>query len=622
MTSRVSLHAVGLLACTVPLWAHAQSSTVPPVTQFDDIVITASRSPQEAKNVLGDVTVIDRDELTSAGQSSLAEVLSRSPGVEFSQSGGPQTNTSLFIRGANSNQTLVLVDGIRINSSTTGLAFLETFDPALLDRVEILRGSASSLYGADAIGGVVNILTQPPVGGDRPLSLSASIGYGSHDTTRTRLGLSGASNGWDYSLAAGYGQSRGFNATRKSNYSYNPDRDGYYQNSVLGSLGYTWAPGHRIGLTAYNAYLNGQYDNGQSYETGEYFNDRATTRQQVYALSSTDDINGWWQSVARVGFSKDNQTNRNADSSYYSGTSRFGSEKYTYTWQNNFQLTREQRLSLVLERLEERVTGSTSYSPNDRDTNSVGAVYHVDTGNHHVQVNARNDRITTYGSETTGGLAYGYDLTPAWRIGAAANTGFKAPTFSDLYYPGYSNPDLNPERSRNVEASLRYTTEDTKLGLVVYRNKVRNLITSSAATNYLPYNVDRATLKGITVSGEQRFGATTLRASADFADPENDETGKQLARRARQVYRLGADHRFGPLQVGTEVLVSGKRYDDAANQNRMGGYTLVNLLASYDVDKNLQAQLRWNNVLDKSYRLVDGYRTDGSNVFVNLTWRM
>jgi vitamin B12 transporter len=622
MPSKVIRHTAGLFACAFPFWAHAQQAPAP-VTQFDDIVVTASRTPQEAKSVLGDVTVIDKQTLNQAGQSSLAEVLSRQPGIESASSGGPQSNTSLFIRGANSNQTLVLVDGIRINSPVTGTAFLETFDPAMLERVEILRGSASSLYGADAIGGVVNIITRRPDEGDRPLSISASVGYGSYDTTRTRLGLSGASNKFDYSLSAGYGQSRGFNATKPSNFSYNPDHDGYYQSTVLGSLGYTWAPGHRIGFTAYSAYLNGQYDNGQDFDTGEYFNDRASTRQQVYSLSSTDDINAMWQSVVRVGYSKDDQKNENHPSFFSpSGVSRFGSDKYTYTWQNNLQLTQEQKLSVILERLEERVTGSTAYSPNDRDTNSAGLVYRADFGAHHIQLNGRNDHITAYGSETTGGAAYGYDLNPAWRVGLAANTGFKAPTFSDLYFPGFSNPDLDPERSRNIEANLRYTTDDTKLGLVVYRNKVRDLIVSSAATDFLPYNVDRATLKGITLSGEQRFGATTLHASADFQDPENDETGNQLARRAKQIFRAGVDHRFGALQLGSELMVSGKRYDDAANQVRLGGYTLVNLLASYDFDHNLQAQVRWNNVLDKNYRLVDGYETAGSNVFVNLTWRM
>jgi len=611
MTSPVLRQCAGLAACLAPLFAVAQ--TTAPANTLDTIVVTA-RAPQDARDVLGDVTVIDRQTLDAAGQSSLAEVLSRAPGIEYSNNGGPQTSSSLFIRGANSNQTLVLVDGIRVNSPVTGLAFLETFPPDAIERVEVLRGSASSLYGADAIGGVVNIITRRG-NEDRPLSAYGSVGYGTYGTARTRLGLWGAAQGFDYSLSAGYGQSRGFNATSPKNFSHNPDRDGYYQNDFSGSLGYRWAPGHHVGVTAYSARINGQYDAGPDFLTGAYYNDRAITRQQVYTITSTDDITDRWQSVARLGYGRDDQRNLS------SFPSRFGSEQHTYTWQNNFKLTQQQQLSLVLERLEERVTGSTSYSPNDRDTNSVGLIYRGEFGPHHVQLNARNDHSSVYDDETTGGVAYGFDLTPRVRVGVAGNTGFKTPTFQDLYFPFYGNPDLKPERSRNVEASIRYTGDATRLSAVVYRNKVKDLI-ASGPPDYLPYNVNRATLEGVTLSAEHDIGATTLRGSADFSNPEDDKTGNQLARRAKQVFRFGADHRFGAFKVGTEVLVSGKRYDDAANTTRLGGYTLLNLLASYDITNRLQAQVRWNNVLDRDYTLANGYYTPGSNVFFNLNWKM
>ena len=618
MTSRVIPLFAGAFACAAPFLASAQTQ---PVGQLDTIVVTASRIDQDAKNVLGDVTVIDRRTLEQAGQSSLAEVLSHSPGVEYTNSGGPQNKTNLYIRGAEADHTLVLIDGIRVNSSIVGTTFLEAFAPDMFDRVEILRGSASSLYGADAIGGVVNLITHRADGSDKPFSANASVGFGTHGTTRTRLGVRGAQAGWDYALAGSYAQSRGFNATNEGNlFYYNPDRDGYYQNNLVGSLGYTWAPGHRLGVTAYRAYLNGQYDNGPDFFTGAYYNDRARTRQEVYALSSTDDITAYWQSVLRVAYSEDEQRNYTSF-----GKTRFGSEKHTYTWQNNLKLSETQSLSLILERLEERATGTTTYDIDTRQTNSVGGVYRLDLGRHHLQLNARNDNNSQYGNETTGGAAYGFDLTSQLRAGVAANTGFKTPTLQDLYYPGYSNPDLKPERSRNVEASLRYTGETTRLGVVAYRNKVKNLIQNTGNFFPLPVldNVDRATLQGITLTGEQDFGTTTLRASADFQRPLNDETREQLAYRARQIYRLGVDQHLGALRVGGELYIAGKRYDSAGgDRTRLGGYTLINALASYDINKNVQAQLRWNNIFNRDYTLVRGYETPGSNVFVNVAWRM
>lgn len=615
MTSRVLPLFAGAIACASPALTFAQGA---PVSELDPIVVTASRINQDARNVLGDVTVIDRATLEQAGQSSLAETLSRSPGLEYTNTGGPQNKTNLYIRGAEADHTLVLIDGIRVNSSIVGTSFLEAFAPDMFDRVEVLRGSASSLYGADAIGGVVNLITHRPGAGDKPFSANASVGFGTHGTTRTRLGVQGAQGGWDYSLAGVYAQSRGFNATNERSFSYVPDRDGYYQNNLVGSLGYTWAPGHRIGVTAYRAYLNGQYDNGPDFFTGEFYNDRARTRQEVYGLSSTDDITAWWQSVLRVSYSEDDQRNYTGF-----GKTTFGSEKHVYAWQNNVTLSDIQSASLILERLEERATGTTEYDTSNRQTNSVGGIYRLDVGRHHAQANVRNDNNSQFGNETTGGLAYGFDLTSKLRAGVAGSTGFKTPTLQDLYFPGYSNPDLKPERSRNVEASLRYTDEATRLGIVAYRNKVKNLIQSSFATNYIPENISRATLQGITLTGEQDFGNTTLRASADFQRPLNDETREQLAYRARQVYRLGAEQRFGALRVGGEMYVSGKRYDTAGGtRNRLGGYTLFNALVTYDINKNVQTQLRWNNIFNRDYTLVRGYETPGSNVFVNVAWRM
>jgi len=615
MNSRIAPLFAGAFACASPFVAAQEAARLEP------IVVTASRIEQPAQQVLGDVTVIDRDTLERTGQSSLAETLARNvPGVEYIDNGGPQSKSSLFIRGAESDHTLVLIDGIRVNNAEVGTAFLEAFSPDMFDRVEVLRGAASSLYGADAIGGVVNLLTHRPRASDKPFSVNASIGYGTHDTRRVRLGVRGAAAGWDYSLAGGYGESRGFNATNTDNaFSYSPDRDGYYQNNVLGTLGYTWAAGHRLSLLAYRAYLNGMYDGGPDFVTGEYFDDRARTKQEVYALTSSNQITDRWESVLRVAYSDDEQRN------YASfGKSHFASEKHTYTWQNNVKLTQAQNASLILERLEERRSGSTTYDMQDRQTNSVGGVYRFDLGRHHVQLNARNDHSSQYGDETTGGAAYGFDLTPTLRAGVAGNTGFKTPTFQDLYYPGFSNPDLKPERSRNIEASLRYTDDTTRLGVVAYQNRIKDLIVNTGVSSLPLDNVERATIRGVTLSGEHDFGATTVRASVDLQRPINDKTDLQLPNRARQIWRLGADHRLGAWGLGGELYVSGKRYGtgSATTRPRLGGYTLVNALASYDINKNIQAQLRWNNIFDRQYTLVRGYETMGSNVFVNLSWRM
>lgn len=630
MNPKSPLRALVAAACALPLAATAQTATQIP--QLEHVVVTPSRTAQLEKEVLGDVTVIDSKELQQAGQSSIAEVLSRHHGIETYNSGGPQTVTGVFLRGTKPNQSLVLVDGLRINGLTNGGVNWNTIDPATIERIEIVRGAASSLYGSDALGGVINIITKKS-GEDRPLSAFGNIGLGSYGTFKSSVGLSGASNGWDYGISASLADSEGFNAINSPNTS--KDKDGYTQRALSASLGYRWMPGHHIGLTTYNGYNHGDTDAYAASLDPAY----AVTRQQIHSITSTDDITDYWQSVLRFGLTRESMENVDRSSA-----NTIASLQRMYTWQNNLKLAPNQSVSVVLERREERLAGNAGYDASARNTNAAGLIYRGGFGAHHVQASVRNDNISGYGNETTGGLAYDYDINDQWRIGVAGNTGFKAPTFDDLYFPALyspfynyeSNPNLKPEKSRNIEANLRYQTETTKLGMVVYQNKINDLINGNACKAYdafgfcalnSPANIDAATIRGVTLTGEQRFGATTVRASFDFSNPKNDANGNQLNRRARQVYRLNADHRINHWVLGGEYLFVGKRYDDDANKNSLGGYGLVNLTANYEFTKNLAVQVRWNNVLNKDYTTAlyfapDRYNTAGSNVFVNLAWRM
>ncbi len=642
MSIPFSRRSLAAACCLFPLAVTAQTTASDAaVPTLKDIVVTPSRSAEPLADAIGDVTVIGPDQLTEARGDSIAEIIGRAPGVQFISYGGPQTATGLFIRGANSNQTLVLIDGMRINGSTAGSISFPAIDPAMIERIEILRGAASSLYGSDAIGGVVNIITKKGAQ-DRPLSAWANVGYGSYETAKSSLGLSGASDGWDYSFSTSAATSKGFDALRrrKANNSviagYYPDKDGYRSHAVSGTLGYRWAEGHRIGLTAYNGYTNGDYDN----EFTPYPNTYAIDRQQAYSLGSTDRITDWWESDLRFGFTKDSNDNRSDTSSVFSSLKRH------YSWINTFKLNTDHRISVLLEHQEERVQSTTTrYAQDARNTNAAALIYKGRIDRLHTQASVRNDNISGYGNQTTGSLGLDFDLTDAWQIGVAGNTGFHAPTFNDLYYPfelytwgGFptgsytGNPDLKPEKSRNIEAHVQYQTADTLFRATIYQNKIRNLIaTDTAETAPWFYattirNINQATIRGLTLSGEHTLGDTTIRASADFLDPRNDTPasgeGTQLVRRARQVFHASIEHRIQALKLGAEYQYTGNRYEDAANKTRLGGYSLVNLTAAYDFSKSLGVQVRWNNVLDKDYVLVDGYNTPGSNVFVNLSWRM
>jgi vitamin B12 transporter len=634
-----------LLACLVPVWAGAQQNPADtgaqaPVTQLDTVVVTATRTEQALKDVLGDVSVIDHETLENAGQSSLAEVLSRTHGIEYANNGGPQTVTSLFMRGANSNQTLVLVDGQRVNNATNGLAALNAIPADSIDHVEIVRGAASSLYGADALGGVINIITKRDA--ERALSAYTSIGGGTYGTSSYSAGLSGASQGWTYSLSSSYQQSHGFDATNDKSFLHNPDKDSYYERNVAASLGYEWKRGQTLTAQFYDTHLNGGYDNGMP-----YFNDRSIQDVQGYSLTSMNRLTDIWTSTLRFGSTVDNNRNENAPGDLLFGDSpdgktTFRTRQNQLLWQNDLQLARGQKLTLAYEHLDQRVEGDIpnftdfpvsfgDYTQNRRHVNSFTGVYLGDFGAHHLQASLRNDDNSQFGNHTTGGLTYGYDITRRIRASLGASTGFRAPNFNELYWPNdgffVGNPDLKPETSRNVEASLRYLDDDSELGVTYYHNKVKNLIVNEAVdpadpfSLFQPFNVSHALLEGVSFTGMKKLGNTRLRASLDLSDPRNTDDDTRLPQRAKKVLRLSGDHRFGDLLLGAEWYASGDRID-ALTGDRLGGYTLFNLLASYDLTRNLQVSVRWNNVFDKEYTLVQGYNTPGSNAFVNLSWRM
>ncbi|NYT25779.1 TonB-dependent receptor [Alcaligenaceae bacterium] len=599
--------------CLSPLSVFSQAG----VPELDTVVVTASRAPQALGDAMGDITVVGREELQRAGNDSVVDILARQPGVQITDTGGRQTPTGVMLRGANPNHTLVLIDGMRINGSIQGGVNWGAIDPALIERIEILRGAASSLYGSDAIGGVINIITRKGET-DRPLSGWADIGIGSYETFKAATGFSGASNGWDYSLSASMAESGGYSTTTPEAAfgNHHPDDDGYSQHTLAGSLGYRWAPGHHLGASFYNSYINGDYDSGQ-WSHPAY----ALTRQQAYTVTSTNDITANWQSVLRFGLSKESYDDR-------AWGTTFSSLQRSYSWQNNVRLSDDHKVSAYVERLEERPVHSAGMDVTRRNTNAVGAIYNGRFGRHSLQASLRNDNISGYGNEFTGGLGYDLALNDAWTVGVAGNTGFHAPTFSDLYYPGSENPDLNPEKSRNVEAHVRYDRDGLRFGATVYQNKIRDLLTWDNAT-FRMENVDRATIRGATLTAEYEWDDTTLRASADFMRPRDDNTGERLLRRARQQYMLAAEHRLDALRLGAEYRYTGKREDTAVDavtfasyRTTLAGYSLVNLTAAYDFSPNASIQLRWNNVFDKDYANAYGYQTSGSNFFLNLSLRM
>ena len=624
-------------ATTTPAVAAVPAAS--PVPQLATIVVTPARTPEPLSQTLGDNSVITRETLDTLPNGTLSDALVREHSIEGVNLGGPQTVSTINIRGTNSNQSLVLIDGMRVNNATNGLPPLNAIPLNSIERIEIVRGTSSSLYGADAIGGVVNIITRSDT--ERPFSAYANAGVGTYASTEYDAGFSGAKDGWSYSLFGGYGQSAGFNATKRSNYYQNPDKDSYYRSNIGGALGYTWKPGQTLTLQTFQSTVNGGYDAG-----APYFGDRGIQTLSNNILTSRNVISSFWTSTLRAGFSTDLYKTINVDASqnFYNtpdGKQHFKTNQSQYVWQNDLTFSPTQIVSLAYERLEQSVDGAlvdnispgvVNYQQTARFTNSLLAIYRGTWGPQSVQASVRNDNNSQFGNVTTGSLSYGLELTPRWKASIGANTGFRAPNFNELYWPVtpffVGNPLLQPERSQNLEAGLKYTTDNTQLGLTLYRNNINNLILnepsipSDVYSPYTPRNIDRALITGVTLTGSQRIGRNTLvRGSVDWSNPRNSNTGELLPQRAQRVFKMAVDQNLGRAKLSGEFFVTSQRRD-ALTSDTLGGFGLMNLVGSYPLTDNTDIQVRWNNVFAKQYTLVQGYATPGSNVFVNLAMKM
>jgi vitamin B12 transporter len=589
-----------------------------PEKTLGTITVTATRSPQAARDVLTDNIVITSEEIAQSGAGSLADLLQRKRGIEISRNGGPGAVSSLFLRGTNSNQVVVLIDGVRNGSSTSGGTSWQSLPLAQIDRIEIGYGPLSTLYGADAVGGVVQIFTKKGSGAPH---VSAAVGAGSYGLRTADVGFSGSAEGehrFSYAISAGREQADGFSATKPSNlFSFNPDVDGYKKDSASGRFSLDVAKGHELGLTFLQSRLDTAFDSGAS-----TFDARNVSKLGSVAVYSKNQFLSNWLSTLQLAQSTDK-----LDSITSTGITSFNTTQNLYSWQNDVTLGTD-LLQLIAERREEKTDSTTAAVAKSRYTNSLAAAYLLKRGAHLASFAIRQDRSSQFDAATTGSIGYGYRITDALRVNASYGTSFRAPTFNELYFPAFGLPTIQPEKGKNAEIGVNYDDGKTQASAVYYQNRVTNLIVNTIPCPATPasypsgcaYNVNKARLSGVTLGASTRYGAFKLSGSLDLQEPRDETTDKLLGRRAREHGNLVLEYGAGAITTGAELVFSGKRFDTSANTTVLAGYGLVNLFATYDLARDWQLVGRWNNVLNKDYELASTYATAKSNLFVGLRY--
>ena len=598
-------------AALVPHAAWAQSR--PAGTTLERVVITANRTPQPLSSVLADISVVERDEIQRSGAFGVAELLARLPGIEFARNGGPGATTSLFIRGSETRHTAVYIDGVRVDSQSTGGAAWEQIPLDQIERIEVLRGPAAAVYGSDAVAGVVQLFTKRGQGAARP---TASLTLGSFNTVQAQAGISGSADALDYALSASHGRSDGFDARTAAAAGHNLDKDSWKRSSVHGRVGFQFNPAHRVDASLLASKLRSGYDSS------------ATADDQNHHTLRTASLawEGRWSADATTR-AQVGQT----DSTYETQPSYYRTE----TTLRNYTLQHEQRvagqwLTGTLERREDELFNPATAFAADlrgkRHQDAIGLGWRGDFGSHGLQAHVRHDEDSEFGGKRTGSLAWGWAFVPQWRVTASAATSFRVPTLFQRFSQ-YGNPALVPETGRNVELGLRWAAAGSEASLSAWRNKVSNLINFGppgpcVGTSGCYVNVGRAALKGVTLAGRTQWGAVALRGSLDWHDPRNADTDKVLARRAKRLATFGAETQIAGWTVGTEVQAAGERFDNATNTQRLGGYGLLNLFASTQLMRGLALEARIDNLGDKDYQLARTYATAGRNGQLTLRWAM
>ncbi|OEC43469.1 TonB-dependent receptor [Aeromonas sp. DNP9] len=601
-----------LAAALLPTAAFAQTTI--PINPT--LVITANRVEQPVSSVLAPVVVIDRAEIESRQVQSLPDLLKTLPGVQMATLGGRGHISSLFIRGTNSNHSLVLMNGRPIAAMVAGTPDLSQIPLGNIERIEYIRGPRAAVYGSDAIGGVINLITKTSAKNGSETHLKG--GAGSHGYGQGELKtVQSLGQKTDMNMLIGYERTDGFDVVANTK---QPDRDGFAsRNGQIGlnhAFNDAWSADFNAqgydnltdtdGSTDQSRVQAFQYDGGLKFQGKDLIS-------RLEASYGENKLKTWQEAKGEA-----------SGEPIHTGLTRF-------SWINSWSGIEGMNLTGGADwQREEMKSDSRSYgktfSAPDRDNTGLFAV-----GSYRWQallweLSGRTDDNQQYGRHNTWSAASGLDIDENHNVRLSYGTGFKAPTFNQLYYPGSENPTLKPEESKNLELGLsgRYSAWDWSVNL--YRNRIDNLIYCLTSMSYTcnPKNTT-ADIKGVETEIGIDTGPVHHRLSYDYTrakDKGNQDL--QLLRRAKHKGSWIAETRFDATTLTTELLYVGKRYDNnwATNQRvELGAYTLLNLAASYEVTQQFTLGGRIDNLFDRDYAPAYGYASPGTEFKVTADYR-
>lgn len=596
--------AAGLLAAT----ASAQST--------NSIVISATRIDTPIEQVGSAFSIISSKEIEHFHTQDVQSSLTLAPGIQMTQNGGRGTASSVFIRGANANQTLVLINGIRINGNTTGSFNLSTIPTDSIDRIEVLRGPQSALYGSDAIGGVVNIVTKK--GAEKEIGGSLLLEIGKKGYHNGELNLSAGNDVIDINTTL---SASGLNQYNISENSGGYEDDQYSQLAFFSDLGLNFATDGRADLVVmYNKNKN-ELDQTAPYPGWWQVDDldRKTKNEfRMATLNLSKPITGNFEQSCKAGYNEVQTTGRNNGQREYFYRSR----NYDFNTQSDLFFLDSSTVTLGYDFRRSEAENNGRYSSEHIIQNSVYANTQLDIDEQlFLSLGGRYDDYSKFDGKGTWQTSISWFWETYSRLHASAGSGYKTPTMNDLYWPSTSwsigNPDLNPEESLSFDIGQEKTLFDGKLVMDVtyFQSIIKDMIVwkDNGSGIWIPNNVNNAKSRGVEVSfSAQPTDSFSAKLHYTYTRAIDTGTGNQLARRAQNNAGLSAIWDYSSKgSLSGDIVYVGKRFDNADNTRGMPAYALLNLGTQYQVSESLSLVANVDNLLDKEYETTAGYGTVG-----------
>jgi len=617
-----SFIALSISSALLSYHSYATPSSAVAQSPTEVMVITANRSVQQQFNVLASVDVFDRQEIEQLQPVSVADLLSRTAGINVTTQGSAAHQTSVFVRGTNSNQVLILVDGVRVGSATLGEKNLADIPLQLIDRIEVVRGPRAALWGSDAIGGVIQIFTRQLAPNEA--QLGATVGTHLFGETYAAIGLGNAKH--HYTISASAETSQGFNIIQpaaNNPYAVNQaDKDGYNRQAIAINGDSQLADNLDIAV-------KGQYVQGKTEIDALYTGDETFYHNHQLSVTSN-----WRLPNATVHFNLAHSSDNNHDNAdkLFVGelANRFDTTRQQASLQIELpQLVADIELITGVDWYQERVSSNNLYAKTKRNAHALYITGRKAWHQLKFEGSVRHDKVGDTLGETTHQLAIGYDITPNWLVAFNQGTAFKAPTFNDLYWPtafgSAGNPNLLSETVRNSELLTRFKAPQYSLALSVYHSYLANLIewrpvdSTDPYSGWQPENIKSATIKGVELTLTARLVGTEHTLTLTHLDARDNSTNQQLARRPHFSANYAVNYSINDWHLTANINHQGRRLD--SNGASLSSYTLINITASLALTKQLTLSASSTNLANQHYMQVTDYPGDTRGYRLNVDYK-